>query len=325
MRTRGRYKAEKAAYDLRTSILKNVLNEHEKTGNNEKFIADLKDVLSSWPQDDNHNCGFIYSQIGRAYKACGNYEEAIDNFTRSLAFVSDDEVSQRALVYRNRGESYDELERNTEAIKDFYQSSKLYFSLRQHASVINIFTKIIELLPPDDTLNLANAYDHRALSCKLLGDTHQAVVDSGRAGDLHRKSGKLNKAGLSYTRIIEWFPEGDVKHKYVAYVFRAGIKTEVGEFDKAKSDIAKAESLASEVSDSSARTLMEQEINKISSYIANKTAVHKNTDEKAEATPAQINKKRKERDNDSAEEEEKRLTKKARWVDEKGKGKEKGR
>ena len=96
----------------------------------------------------------------------------------------------------NRAETYQKLQRYTEAIADYtkiiesngedlnaYNRRALFYSSQQkYTEAIADYTKVIELNPKD-----ANAYYSRGLAYKALGKTKQAYADGAKAKSLGYK------------------------------------------------------------------------------------------------------------------------------------------
>lgn len=125
-------------------------------------------------EKDNYNQGLSnYNQ--------GNYEEAIDDFTKAINLNSND-----PLAYYNRGLAYRELDKNSEAISDFSQTIRLdpeytlaYYNLGlahraqdNPSDAVDDFTNALALGQED-----AAVYFNRGLAYRTLNNLDMAIDD----------------------------------------------------------------------------------------------------------------------------------------------------
>ncbi len=166
-----------------------------------------------------------YSDRGVSEYEKGNYQEAIENYTRAIETHSND-----AFLYNNRGLAYYGLKEYKKAISDYSKAIELrpdyavaycnralaYFKIRSFDKAISDYTKAIELDP-----DYADAYYNRGLACNQFVHYYSKPFTDDAIG-------KFDKAVTNFSKVLE------LDSDYVlAYAGLGNAYYRHGEWDKA--------------------------------------------------------------------------------------------
>jgi len=150
------------------------------------------------------NNWFIHNSRGSMYNKSGNYNQAIDDYNRAIAYKPD-----YADAYNNRGNAYSKLDNYSQAIEDYNKTiafkpdyaeaynnrGSVYHRRGEYAEAIDDYCKAIQIKPDDATF-----YINRSIAYEGLGNKNMAVGDlkkAARLGD-ERVRNYLNLNGISW-------------------------------------------------------------------------------------------------------------------------------
>jgi len=217
-------------------------------------VIDLEKMEDeTYYEDYCNNCGIFYYE-------CGEYEKAIQNFTKIIDLNTDDDGnliclvrSGVALAYEHRANCYRELGKFEKSIADYSESVKLMSdNLTAYNSRGEIYEMLGELEKAVADYNAAiktDAYDYhessdflynRGRAYYLLKKYDEAASDFIEAieFDYSHNTNKAEQAILLLTEVIKFNP-----NYAEAYDSRGEYYKELGETDKADADFKKAEEL----------------------------------------------------------------------------------
>ena len=212
--------------------------------------ADQREVEAQ-PQEAN-----TYFDQGNAYHRNGDYDRAIEAFSRAIEIKQD-----YAEAYTNRGVAYHSKDDYNRAIRDhnkaldlnpsyadaYFNRGGAYKSKDNYDHALVDFTKAIELKP-----NFAGAYNHRGVVYLDRDDYDFAITDFTKAIDLspdfvdevyynrglaYQKKGDYDFAIADYTKAIDLNPDFVDEVHYN----RGRVWLYLREWEKAKSDLINAE------------------------------------------------------------------------------------
>ena len=177
-----------------------------------------------------------YGDMGLVEYEKGNYEDAIDNYTKAIESHPAD-----AFLYNNRGLAYFELKKYKRAISDYSKAIELrpdyavaycnrglaYFETRSFDEAISDYTKAIELDP-----DYADAYYNRGLAYNQFVHYYSKPFNEDIIG-------RFQKATIDFNKVLELDPDYILAHAGLGNAYYRH-----GEWDKAAQYYNKA--LASE-------------------------------------------------------------------------------
>ena len=185
-----------------------------------------------------------------------NYNRAIKDCNRAIELKYDyaEPYSNRGAAYRNVGdynraiENYNKaIELNSRFVEPFYNRGVAYHERHQYDLAIKDYTMAIELKP-----ELAEAYTNRGVAYSNKGEYERAIVDYNKAvglkpelaeayynrGNAHHERREFAQSIKDYNKTIELKPE-----LAEAYYNRGEVWLHLGEWEKAKSDLANARNM----------------------------------------------------------------------------------
>jgi tetratricopeptide (TPR) repeat protein len=169
---------------------------------------DVLNKLINLLKDEDPRLSKVYNNRGTTYDRKGDYDNAINDFTKAIKLNSND-----AAVYYNRGTAYYSKGEFDNAIKDFNKAIELnpnyveaynnrgiaYGKKGEFDTAIKDYTKAIELKPKD-----AEAYNNRGTTYDRKGDYDNAIKDYNKAIELKPKD-----ATAYYNRGNAYYSKGD--------------------------------------------------------------------------------------------------------------------
>jgi tetratricopeptide (TPR) repeat protein len=191
----------------------------------ERDKADIEicsDLIKICPDDD-----WLFRNRGSAYRRLEHYEEAVNDFTRTIELKPESEQS-----FINRSITYQSMERYEEAIADATRAIELkpefklglgirgitYRLMKRYEEAIADFTRAIELKPESES-----AFGSRGNAYRLMKRYEEAIADFTRAIELkpesesafgsrgitYRLMKRYEEAIADFTRAIELKPESE--------------------------------------------------------------------------------------------------------------------
>ena len=193
---------------------------------------------------------------GMVHMRSGNYERAIDEFSRAIWYFPDEPAN--SATYNSRGVSYVTIGRYEEAVSDFDTALNLrpdqaivhanrggaYARLGNLQKAIRDCNAAIELDP-----RMARAYADRGAAYWELGRPREALEDCSKAisldpeligayyvrGNAHRKTGRYQEAVADYSQVINGRPDYAQVYNNRGYAYN-----NLGKIDEACADLARA-------------------------------------------------------------------------------------
>ncbi len=198
----------------------------------EEFYADSDKFKELFPYFDAE----IYKARGDDYIQSGQYERAIQNYSKALELNPND-----AEFYKSRGIAYINFGVHYLTTKDYGRS------LTNYELAIQDFNKAINLNQND-----AMTWCGLGTACSALGQYEQAIIDFNRAlkidpkfsdayfkrGMIYVLKGNFELAIADMTKLIELDPNNSMY-----WQFRGGLYQKLGYNTKAQADFAKAKQL----------------------------------------------------------------------------------
>lgn len=267
-RTRGRFlaelkRSEEALESLSTFISKRPEDERAYEDRGLEYLrvkqfAKAREDFRKAIELNSSNYTFVFD-LGNSYFQEGNYDEAIDYFTRTIdaerklgGRVVENSVTFRALILRsfawqlkNRPEKQVEDLSALIAIAprqvNYYDSRvKAYERLNQYDKAADDYTRLIELQPEnaDYLFKRGNARRLTGKNAEAIADYKQFLKKNPKGigayyylGEIHRAQGELDLALADYDAFLKVSPDGDT----VLYSRALAWKTK-GDNDKALAD-----------------------------------------------------------------------------------------
>lgn len=146
-----------------------------------------------------------YLNRGRTHGVMGDYEKAIDDFTKSIEFKAD-----IAEVYAERGNAYNLLEKYDKALNDFTQAlilesrltaayigcGMVYYNMGKYEESVDSFTKAEKIYPS------VYIYVGRGMALTYLAKYEAAIQDFNQALKLKPMDEKIHKMrGIAYLNL----------------------------------------------------------------------------------------------------------------------------
>jgi lipoprotein NlpI len=191
-----------------------------------------------------------YKNLGKAHKDLGMYNQAIQDYDKSVALKPD-----YTDAYVNRGNVYKELKSYQRALEDYktalildhdfavayFNRGVVYSELEEYMKSIEEYNRVIELAP-----SYAYAYLNRGLVYERIGDYQQALKDYTEAiklrsrydlayinrGIVYGKLGHVRKAIKDFDRTIQLDSQSSL-----AYLNRGMAYRILGNNQQAKEDL----------------------------------------------------------------------------------------
>ncbi len=280
----------------------------EKTSNTKAIEAN--------PDDPN-----IYRSRGNAHYDRGNYDKAITDFTKAIELNPEDRDAYlwRALAYKRKDDIVKAISDHTKVIEINPKDSSGYLyrgmtyevlaytsgGKNHYDKAIADYTKAIELNPdvaPYIYIHRGTLYFNRGSAFATIHDYDLAIIDCTKAIELEPKSAELDpksakrynirgraysikgqrdKAITDFTKAIELDPKYADAYFYRGLTYCVGI----GDYDKAREDIRKAQSLGKKVDPKVLKDI--REASQAASYFT--LGSHKDDVLKVQGTPDSIN------------------------------------
>ena len=196
-----------------------------------------------------------YFDRGNAYHSKGDYDRAIQAFSRAIELKRDfaEAYTNRGLAHQNKGDYDHAIRDHNEAIdlnpnyaEAYFNRGGAYKSKNNYDLSIADFNKATDLKP-----NFAGAYNHRGVVYLDRGDYDCAIADFTKAIDLnpdfvsevyynrglaYHKKGEIDKALKDYTKAIDLNPDFVSK----VYYNRGRVWLHLREWENTKSDLTAA-------------------------------------------------------------------------------------
>ena len=202
-----------------------------------------------------------YNNRGRMYAERGDYDEAIEDFTKTIQLwpAYADAYYNRGHVFADKGEAdraiadYTKVtEINPTYVKAYYNRGNVYKTKGDIDRAISDYNKALQISPAE-----VKAYVNRGNAYSEKGDINRAISDYTKAieinpnffevyfnrGNAYGKKGNFDGAISDYSTAIELNPE-----RGVSYYNRSIVYFRKGQYDEAWRDVHKAESLGYKVS-----------------------------------------------------------------------------
>lgn len=197
-------------------------------------------------ENQNRMSGWDYVRQGNRYYDEGEYERAVESYTKSL------DIQDMAEAYYNRGCAYSKLKENEKAVQDYssaieldpdyayayYNRGNEYFRVKEFGKAVLDYNKTIELNP-----GYAEAYYNLGSAHYELGESEKAVQNYSKAIELDPDDENgYNNRGNAYSQLREnekavsdYKKAVELNPNYVKAYYN------LGSFFKNNGDLAKAE------------------------------------------------------------------------------------
>ena len=167
------------------------------------FFTPLMLILFSLVQ-----CSPKLYTTGKDFVASGNYEDAIEQFTKLI-----DENPEYTEAYVARAEAYEKAGKKTEAASDykratafedkdesiFYNAGRLYYELEDYKEAIPMLARVTAL----DKKHI-NAYKYKMESYNAVEQYDKAIKESNELIALNETAGKYSNRGCIQDRVDDY-------------------------------------------------------------------------------------------------------------------------
>jgi tetratricopeptide (TPR) repeat protein len=247
-----------------TKLLVSLLDKRALAEIDSKFYKDaVKDELAALAINPKY--GDSYWNLGTAYKGAGDYQLAVDNYTKAIPYNTDDKANL-ATLYNNRGNAFRKMKKYKEAINDHTQAIALnskntdshwdralsYDKNGDYQLAIDDYTTAM-FYNQEDVGDLATLYRDRAnMKIKLkqykeaINDFNTSMKLNPQDGDTYwdraraySRNGDYQLSANDYTAAMPFF-KNDKINLAILYNNRADNEISMHQSDKAIADITTA-------------------------------------------------------------------------------------